>query len=125
MVSRDEGLGSSFDRVAHAVGELYEDRNDEIENALITVYELPEGARSVSVGLDRVSMPMIERRTLPRDRLLLLAAIAQALLTLLGAPGEACGLDRLMKTNTRKTRTMSLLNRKSSRCHVVTGAHLA
>lgn len=45
-----------------------------------------------------------------RDRLLLLAAIAQALLTLLGAAGEACGLDRLMKTNTRKTRTMSLLN---------------
>lgn len=31
-----------------------------------------------------------------RDRLLLLAAIAQALL---GAAGEACGLDRLMKTN--------------------------
>lgn len=45
-----------------------------------------------------------------RDRLLLLAAIAQALLTLLGAAGEACGLDRLMKTNTAKKRTMSLLN---------------
>jgi hypothetical protein len=45
-----------------------------------------------------------------RDRLLLLAAIAQALLTLLGAAGEECGLDRLMKTNTVKKRTMSLLN---------------
>jgi hypothetical protein len=45
-----------------------------------------------------------------RDRLLLLAAVAQALLTLLGAAGEACGLDRLMKTNTSKKRTMSLLN---------------
>lgn len=45
-----------------------------------------------------------------RDRLLLLAAIAQALLTLLGAAGEECGLDRLMKTNTSKKRTMSLLN---------------
>jgi hypothetical protein len=45
-----------------------------------------------------------------RDRLLLLAAIAQALLTLLGAAGETCGLDRLMKTNTSKKRTMSLLN---------------
>lgn len=45
-----------------------------------------------------------------RDRLLLLAAIAQALLTLLGAAGEACGLDRLMKTNTSKKRTMSLFN---------------
>ena len=45
-----------------------------------------------------------------RDRMLLLAAIAQALLTLLGAAGEACGLDRLMKTNTSKKRTMSLFN---------------
>lgn len=45
-----------------------------------------------------------------RDRLLLLAAIAQALLTLLGGAGEVCGLDRLMKTNTSKKRTMSLLN---------------
>ena len=31
-------------------------------------------------------------------------------MTLLGAAGEACGLDRLMKTNTSKKRTMSLLN---------------
>jgi hypothetical protein len=45
-----------------------------------------------------------------RDRMLLLAAIAQALLTLLGAAGEACGLDRLLKTNTSKKRQLSLLN---------------
>ena len=45
-----------------------------------------------------------------RDRLLLLAAVAQALLTLLGAAGEACGLDRMLKANTVKTRTMSLYN---------------
>ena len=45
-----------------------------------------------------------------RDRLLLLAAIAQALLTLLGAAGEKVGLDRLMKANTSKKRTMSLFN---------------
>ena len=45
-----------------------------------------------------------------RDRLLLLAAIAQALLTLLGAAGEACGLDRGMKSNTSKRRQLSLLN---------------
>lgn len=59
---------SSFDRVAHAVGELYADCNDDIEDALITAYELPEEARSVSVGLDRVSMPMIEPRALPPGR---------------------------------------------------------
>lgn len=43
-----------------------------------------------------------------RDRLLLLAAIAQAILTLLGAAGEKCGMDRMLKTNTVKTRTISL-----------------
>jgi len=48
--------------------------------------------------------------TARRDRLLLVAAIAQALLTLLGAAGEAAGLDRLMKSNTSKRRQMSLFN---------------
>jgi len=38
-----------------------------------------------------------------RDRLLLLAAVAHALLTLLGAAGEACGFDRTLKANTVKT----------------------
>ena len=45
-----------------------------------------------------------------RDRLLLLAAIAHALLTLLGAAGEECGLDRMFKTNTSKRRQQSLFN---------------
>ena len=43
-----------------------------------------------------------------RDRLLLLAAVAHALLTLLGAAGERAGLDRLLKTNTSKKRQLSL-----------------
>lgn len=43
-----------------------------------------------------------------RDRLFLLAALAHGLLTLLGAAGEACGMDRQLKTNTVKTRTLSL-----------------
>lgn len=59
---------SSFDRVAHAVGELYGDRNDEIEDKLIVEYEVPPEARSASVGLDRVSMPMIEPRPRPPGR---------------------------------------------------------
>ena len=58
------------------------------------------------MGLSATHIGTPERR----DRLLLLAAIAQALLTLLGGAGEACGLDRLMKTNTSKKRTMSLFN---------------
>ena len=52
----------------------------------------------------RISSP--ERR----DRILLVGAIAAALVTLLGAAGEAIGLDMLMKANTVKTRTHSLLN---------------
>lgn len=43
-----------------------------------------------------------------RDRLLLVAALSQALLTLLGAAGEALGMDRLLKANTVKRRTHSL-----------------
>lgn len=45
-----------------------------------------------------------------RDRLLLLAAIAHVLLTLLGAAGERAGLDRTLKANTTKRRTLSLYN---------------
>ena len=43
-----------------------------------------------------------------RDRLLLLAALTEALLTLLGAASEASGLDRLLKANTSKKRQHSL-----------------
>lgn len=43
-----------------------------------------------------------------RDRLMLLAAVAQVLLTLLGAASEASGLDRYLKVNTSKKRTHSL-----------------
>jgi hypothetical protein len=58
------------------------------------------------MGLSATHIGSPERR----DRLLLLGAVAQALLTLLGAAGEACGLDRMLKANTVKTRTMSLFN---------------
>jgi hypothetical protein len=43
-----------------------------------------------------------------RDRLWLLNAVAIALLTLLGAAGEALGYDRYLKSNTSKQRTHSL-----------------
>jgi hypothetical protein len=48
------------------------------------------------------------RDTDRRDRILFLMAIAHALLTLLGAAGERCGLDRRLKANTVKRRTHSL-----------------
>ncbi len=43
-----------------------------------------------------------------RDRLLLISAFATALLTLLGTVSESLGMDRLLKSNTSKTRTHSL-----------------
>lgn len=44
-----------------------------------------------------------------RDVLLLVAALGQALITLLGAAGESLGMDRMLKANTAKKRTHSLL----------------
>ena len=54
-----------------------------------------------------------------RDRLLMLAAMAQALLTLLGAAGEAAGLDRMLKVNTVKRRTLSLLRQGTFWVHAL------
>jgi len=48
-----------------------------------------------------------------RDRVLLLAAMAHALLTLLGAAAEEVGLDRKLKANTVKRRTHSLFRQGS------------
>lgn len=48
-----------------------------------------------------------------RDRLLLLVALAEALLTLLGAAAEKIGFDRLLKVNTAKKRTHSLFRQGS------------
>lgn len=42
-----------------------------------------------------------------RDRLFLVSALAIALLTLLGAAGDAAGLERTIKANTTKTRSYS------------------
>lgn len=48
------------------------------------------------------------REPLRRDRLLLISALAVVILTLLGAAGESLGLDRGLKANTVKRRTLSL-----------------
>jgi hypothetical protein len=56
----------------------------------------------MEMGTIRVSTPA------RRDRLWLLNVLATALLTLLGAAGEALGYDRLLKSNTTKRRTHSL-----------------
>jgi len=56
------------------------------------------------LGLAELRIGKPERR----DRLLLISAIAMALLTILGATGEALGYDRMLKANTVKRRTHSL-----------------
>lgn len=59
---------ASFERVAHLVGALaVADRRD-VEDALIDAYEIPGEARSISVSLDRVSVPMEEPRPRPVGR---------------------------------------------------------
>ena len=59
---------ASFERVAHVVGALAVADREDIEDALIDHYEIPEDARSVSVSLDRVSVPMEEPRKRPVGR---------------------------------------------------------
>jgi len=56
------------------------------------------------MGMGQIRMRSPERR----DRLWLLSALASALLTLLGAAGEALGFDKYLKTNTTKRRVHSL-----------------
>jgi len=59
---------SSFERVAHVVGALAVADHQDIEDALIDAYAVPAEARSLSVSLDRVSVPMEEPRRRPVGR---------------------------------------------------------
>jgi hypothetical protein len=51
---------------------------------------------------------------LRRDRLLFISAVAVVILTLLGAAGEQCGMDKYIKVNTAKRRQLSLFRQG---CH--------
>jgi hypothetical protein len=62
------------------------------------------------MGLSETSIGNPERR----DRLLLISALAVMVLTLLGAAGEKLGMDRYVKVNTVKHRTLSLFRQG---CH--------
>lgn len=62
------------------------------------------------MGLSETSISEPERR----DRLLLISALSVMILTLFGAVGEKLGMDRYLKVNTVKHRTMSLFRQG---CH--------
>ena len=59
---------SSFERVTHLVGALSVAAHEDLEDVLIDAYEVPKPARSISVSLDRVSVPMEEPRPRPVGR---------------------------------------------------------
>jgi hypothetical protein len=56
------------------------------------------------MGMAQIRIAEPERR----DRLRLISALAMLLLTMLGAAGESLGMDRLLKSNTSKTRTRAI-----------------
>jgi len=91
---------SHGDKTASEIVKLYSKR--------FTIEESFRDLKNLRFGMGlsdtRISSP--ERR----DRILLVGAIAAALLTLLGAAGEAVGEDRRMRANTSKERAHSLLN---------------
>ncbi len=89
---------SLSDRTAAEIVALY-GRRFTIEESFRDTKDLRFG-----MGLSSTHIGRCDRR----DRLLLIGALAQALLTLLGAAGEDCGLDRKMKANTVKRRSHSL-----------------
>jgi len=59
---------SSFERVGQAVGQQYAERKTAIDDALIIAVDVPAAARSVSFGIDRVSLPLEEPRPRPVGR---------------------------------------------------------
>jgi len=59
---------ASFERAAHLVGALAVADHQDMEDALIDAVEVPEEARSISVSLYRVSVPLEEPRRRPAGR---------------------------------------------------------
>jgi hypothetical protein len=59
---------SSFEEVGHAVAKRYTFAAKRIDDQLVRTMDLPEGLASISVALDRVSVPIAEPRPRPVGR---------------------------------------------------------
>jgi hypothetical protein len=59
---------ASFERVPHEVGRLWREYHVDIEDRLGREFQVPDQARSVSIALDRVSVPMEEPVRRPPGR---------------------------------------------------------
>jgi hypothetical protein len=70
---------SSFERVGHEVGTLYRRAQARIEEVLIQEYAVPAEARSVSISIDRVALPMEEPIAAPPHAAEYLGAAARVL----------------------------------------------
>jgi hypothetical protein len=67
-MGRVEYSRSAYEDVLHLMGRHYEPQSRDIEEQLISAYEVPTEACSVSASLDRVSLPMEEPRAKPVGR---------------------------------------------------------
>lgn len=59
---------ASFERVPHLVGELWLEHHADIEDELIKAFEVPTEAASISVAIDRASVPIEEDVPRPPGR---------------------------------------------------------
>jgi hypothetical protein len=59
---------ASFERVPHLVGELWLEHHADIEDELIKAFDVPAEATSISVAIDRASVPMEEDMPRPPGR---------------------------------------------------------
>jgi hypothetical protein len=59
---------SSFERVGHAVGQVFAGKREESQRVLIERFVVPAEANSISLSVDRVAVPMEEPRARPVGR---------------------------------------------------------
>jgi hypothetical protein len=108
----------------HLVSSLTDATGPEVMKLYSRRFTIEESFRDIKnlrfgMGLSAARVSTTERR----DRLLLLSAIAIALLTLLGAAGEATGLDRKFRTNTSRERQYSLFRQGCDYYEFLPGMH--